>query len=96
MRMSFRKPKDIALELVPRSLDGILAEAKQSLATFPFVTSVNVPEIRRLPIKYRERRISFRRTLATALWRARKKLFRTRGREFEEASRFRFELLKKP
>ncbi len=51
MRMSFRKPKDIALELVPRSLDGILAEAKQSLATFPFVTSVNVPEIRRLPIK---------------------------------------------
>ena len=49
--MSFRKPKDIALELVPRSLDGILAEAKQSLATFPFVTSVNVPEIRRLPIK---------------------------------------------
>lgn len=49
--MSFRKPQDIALELVPRSIDGILAESKESLSTFPFVTSVNVPEIRRLPIK---------------------------------------------
>ncbi len=49
--MSFRKPYDIALELVPRSLDGILAESKKSLSTFPFITSVNIPEIRRLPIK---------------------------------------------
>ncbi len=49
--MSFRKPQDIALELVPRSLDGILRESKTSLATFPFVTSINVPEIRRLPVK---------------------------------------------
>lgn len=49
--MSFRKPQDIALELVPRSLDGILRESRESLSTFPFVTSINVPEIRRLPIK---------------------------------------------
>jgi methylenetetrahydrofolate reductase (NADPH) len=49
--MSFKKPKEIALELVPRSLDGILTEAKESLNSYPFVTSINVPEIRRLPIK---------------------------------------------
>lgn len=49
--MSFRKPQEIALELVPRSMDGILAEAKEALATHPFITSINVPEIRRLPIK---------------------------------------------
>ncbi len=49
--MSFRKPKEIALELIPRSLDGILSEAKESLSTYPFVTTVNVPEIRKLPIK---------------------------------------------
>lgn len=49
--MSFRKPKEIALELVPRTLDGILAEAKESLSTYPFVTSINIPEIRKLPIK---------------------------------------------
>ncbi len=49
--MSFKKPKEIALELVPRSLEGILAEAKESLFTYPFVTSINVPEIRKLPIK---------------------------------------------
>ena len=49
--MSFRKPKNIALELVPRTLDGVLAEARESLSSFPFVTSINIPEIRRLPIK---------------------------------------------
>ena len=51
IRMSFRKPKNIALELVPRTLDGVLAEARESLSSFPFVTSINIPEIRRLPIK---------------------------------------------
>lgn len=49
--MSFRKPQEIALELVPRTMDGILAEARESLASYPFITSINVPEIRRLPIK---------------------------------------------
>lgn len=49
--MSFRKPHEIALELVPRSIDGIVAEAKESLSNYPFVTSINIPEIRKLPVK---------------------------------------------
>lgn len=49
--MYFKIPSSVALELVPRSLDGILSEAQENLAKFPWISSVNVPEIMSVPIK---------------------------------------------
>ncbi len=49
--MRFKLPNQVALELVPRSLSGILSEAENCMAEFPWISSVNIPEIMSVPIK---------------------------------------------
>lgn len=49
--MNFKLPSSIALELVPHSLPGIVDEAVSNIAANPVISSINVPEIRSLPIK---------------------------------------------
>jgi len=49
--MNFKLPSSIALELVPHSLQGIVDEACSNIAANSFLSSINVPEIRSLPIK---------------------------------------------
>lgn len=43
-------PKSIALELVPRTLESLLEESKDCMSKFP-LTTINVPEIRTVPVK---------------------------------------------
>ena len=50
----------ISIELVPRSIDGLLRDARLA-ATFPHITHVNIPDLPRFPV---------RSTEATALLRA--------------------------
>lgn len=44
-------PSQIALELVPRTLDSLHQEAGNCLQFFPVISSINVPEIRKMEIK---------------------------------------------
>lgn len=57
--MNFKIPRYIALELVPRALPGVLDEAREALAAFPCISSVNIPEIRTVPIKSYEPAVLF-------------------------------------
>jgi len=41
----------IALELVPKDLNGLLEESKKQLANFPKISAINIPEIRSVEIK---------------------------------------------
>jgi methylenetetrahydrofolate reductase (NADPH) len=49
--MNLKLPRSIALELVPHSLQGIVDEARLNMETHSVISSINVPEIRSLPVK---------------------------------------------
>lgn len=49
--MNFELPLATALELVPRSLDLLLQESKDNMSTFSWISSLNIPEIKSVPLK---------------------------------------------
>lgn len=49
--MTNKLPSSIALELVPRTLDGLLSESRLNLQSFPQIQAINVPEINSVATK---------------------------------------------
>ena len=49
--MSFDIPQSVALELVPRSFDEVLSESKEALEKYPWIKSINIPEIMSVKLK---------------------------------------------
>ena len=44
----------LSIELVPRALDQLLAQAEQVVAEFADITWLNIPDIKRLPVRSHE------------------------------------------
>ncbi len=65
--MKLKLPTSMALELVPRHLESLLAESQLTLGRFPQLQSINVPEINSVPIKSLEASLFLRAQLAGLL-----------------------------
>lgn len=80
--MNLKFPTSMALELVPRHLDSLLAESQTTLSRFPQLQSINVPEINSVPIKSLEASLFLRQSGVPVI-----PHFRTMDRSVEELVR---------
>lgn len=80
--MTLKLPTSIALELVPRTLDGLLAESRSNLKAFPQVQSINIPELCSVSVKSYEASMHLRAAGLPVI-----PHFRTIDRSLEELER---------